>query len=75
MEELSINYSFKDKDLEYLEELAVILNTIIGALGFLWDENQCYFGQLLLTLYLLKIRLETLKKNISLFSQYDDTIS
>lgn len=48
--------------MEYLEELAALLKPIAGALDFLQSENQCYYGQLLPTLFSLKTRLEMLKE-------------
>ncbi|CAI6366810.1 unnamed protein product [Macrosiphum euphorbiae] len=62
LKELNVKYSFKDIDFEYLEELAALLKPIAGALDFLQSENQCYYGQLLPTLYSLKTRLEMLKE-------------
>lgn len=62
MKELNVYYSFKDIDFEYLEELSALLKPIAGALDFLQGQNQCYYGQLLPTLYSLKTRLEMLKE-------------
>lgn len=62
LKELNVKYTLKEIDLEYLEELAALLKPIAGALDFLQSENQCYYGQLLPTLFSLKTRLEMLKE-------------
>lgn len=60
---------FKENEIEYLEEFCVIMKPIAMALDQLQGENNCYYGQLLPTLFSLKHRLKTLsEQNLHYFS-------
>ncbi|KAI4463185.1 transposase-related [Holotrichia oblita] len=57
--------TFKDVEFEYLTEFCVIMKPIASALDTLQKEIDCYYGQLLPTLFSLRHRLKDLQaKNL-----------
>lgn len=53
---------FKDIELEYLSEFCVVMKAIAAALDHLQREIDCYYGQLVPTLFSLRQRLRNLEE-------------
>lgn len=54
--------AFKEIELEYLEEFCLLMKPIATALDYLQKETDCFYGQLLPTLFSLKQRLQNLQE-------------
>jgi len=54
--------TFKEIELEYLEEFCLLMKPIATALDYLQKETDCFYGQLLPTLFSLKQRLHNLQE-------------
>ena len=53
---------FKEIELEYMEEFCILMKSIATALDYLQKETDCFYGQLLPTLFSLKQRLQNLQE-------------
>ncbi|XP_046400621.1 uncharacterized protein LOC124166944 [Ischnura elegans] len=62
-EKLNLSNTFKEVEIEYLEEFIVMMKPIATALDYLQGQKACYYGQLLPTLMSLRIRLQHLMEN------------
>ncbi|EFN74674.1 hypothetical protein EAG_05270, partial [Camponotus floridanus] len=54
--------AFKEIEPEYLEEFCLLMKPIATALDYLQKEKDCFYGQLLPTLFSLKQRLQNLQE-------------
>lgn len=60
LERLSLSSKFKEQEIKYLEEFSSIMRPIACALDCLQAQNNCYYGQLLPTIFSLRIRMQKL---------------
>ncbi|KAJ8889893.1 hypothetical protein PR048_009398 [Dryococelus australis] len=63
IEKLGLTCNFNEAEVEYLQEYVEVTMPIALALDFLHSETNCFYGQLLPTLFSLKYKLQSVAAN------------